>query len=97
MASDTHNFRFPPTTRGESLGLAGVPHPLGLRRQHGCLWFALVDTPSPALLGLDFSREAEPSVTRDGLLVCADGHREGLTGMKVDTGDCPCSEDSDSK
>ena len=49
----TH-FTYANGTRGSSLGRAGVPHPLPLVQHHGCIWFTMVETPSPTLLGLDY-------------------------------------------
>ena len=74
-------FTYANSTKGKSLGAAGVPHPLALSAQRGCLWFALVPTSSPTLLGLDYLKAAEADVTHDGYLVYSDGHREALTAL----------------
>ena len=58
-------------SEGKSLGL---PHPLGIKEHQGCLWFALVDAPSAVLLGLDYLKAAEASVTFDGFLMFDSGH-----------------------
>ena len=65
-----------------SVGAGGVPHPLGLSSRGGKLWFSVVDSDSPMLLGLDYLKEARADVTHDGFLEFADGHREKLTPMR---------------
>ena len=64
------------------MGVGGIPHPLGLQSNGGKLWFALVATESPMLLGLDYLKEAKASVTHDGYLEYADGHREKLEPLR---------------
>ena len=68
-------FTFANNTNGESLRVAGVPHPLCYRKHQGCWWFALVETSSPTLPGVDNLGAAEESVTHDGFLVLGDGRR----------------------
>ena len=57
-----------------SLGNEGIPHPLALASQHGCLWFMMVETLSFALLGLDYLDAAGASCNPEGVLEYTDGH-----------------------
>ena len=75
------NFTYANNTRGSSLGMAGLPHPLALQSQKSCLWFSLVPTESPMILGLDYLKAAKATVTYDGKLVYQDGHVEQLKEM----------------
>ncbi|CAK0838383.1 unnamed protein product, partial [Prorocentrum cordatum] len=76
-------FTYANKTKGKSLGAAGVPHPLAMKARGDCLWFALVPTASPTLLGLDCLKAAEADVTHDGFLVRSDGHREKLMALPI--------------
>eukprot|EP00974_Lingulodinium_polyedra_P054926 5282837-Lingulodinium_polyedra.AAC.1 len=52
-------FTYANNAQGVSVGQGGVPRPLGLTSRGGKLWFALVASDSPTLLGLDYLREAK--------------------------------------
>ena len=80
-ASVNITFTYANSTKGKSLGAAGVPHPLALKAQGDCLRFALAPTSSPALLGLDYLKAAEADVAHDGFQAYSDGHREKLTAL----------------
>ena len=75
-------FTYANNTKGTSIGVGGVPHPLGLQEKGGKIWFALVATDSPMLLGLDYLKAAQANVTHDGFLEFADGHKETLVGLR---------------
>ena len=79
---DKARFSYANNTKGTSVGAGGIPHPLGLEAKDGKLWFSLVATDSPMLLGLDYLREAKADVTHDGYLQFADGHREKLQPLR---------------
>ena len=80
--NDKTRFTYANNTKGMSVGAGGVPHPLGLASQGGKLWFSLVASDSPMLLGLDYLKAAKADVTHDGYLEFADGHKEKLTPMR---------------
>ena len=69
-------------TKGTSMGRGGIPHPVGLTSLGGKLWFALVASASPMLLGLDYLKAAEANVTYDGYLEYSNGHREKLVPLR---------------
>ena len=76
------NFTYANGSKGRSLGRCGIPHPLALTSEVGsCLWFTMVDSPSPTLLGLD-CLEASDACCRDGALEFPDGHREPLLKLR---------------
>ena len=75
-------FTYANNTTGMSVGKGGIPHPMGLSSLGGKLWFALVPSESPMLLGLDYLKEAEANVTHDGYLEFSDGHRERLEPLR---------------
>ena len=75
-------FTYANNTTGMSVGKGGIPHPIGLPSQGGKLWFSLVPSESPMLLGLDYLKEAEANVTHDGYLEYADGRRERLEPLR---------------
>ena len=81
---DTKRTRFTYANgqKGESLGRAGLPHPLGLVEDGGHIWFTMVETPSPTLLGLDYLDSAGCYLTPDGKLVYGDGHEEALVRLR---------------
>ena len=79
---DRTRFTYANNTKGTSVGMGGIPHPLGLESKGGKLWFALVATDSPMLLGLDYLKAAQANVAHDGYLEFADGHRERLEPLK---------------
>ena len=68
--------------RGKSLGKAGIPHPLALKSHGDCLWFTMVETPSPTLIGLDYLDAAGASPKANGMLEYADGHQEPMTRLR---------------
>ena len=79
---DRTRFTYANNTKGMSVGTGGIPHPLGLQDKGGMIWFALVATDSPMLLGLDYLKAAQANVTHDGFLEYADGHKERLVGLR---------------
>ena len=79
---DKTRFTYANNSKGTSVGTGGIPHPLGLKSRGGKLWFALVATDSPMLLGLDYLKAARADVAHDGFLVYADGHREKLAPLR---------------
>ena len=60
----------------------GAPHPLGLEEQQGLIWFTVVPTASPTLLGLDYLEAAGADFEHKGYLTFPDGHREPLTRLR---------------
>ena len=80
--NDKTRFTYANNSQGISVGMGGIPHRLGLKAKGGKLWFALVATDSPMLLGLDYIREAQANVTHDGYLEFADGHKEKLRPLR---------------
>ena len=85
-------FTFANNTNGESLRVAGVPHPLCYRKHQGCWWFALVETSSPtARSGQPGGRRGE----RDTRWISGFGRRSPLTRLK--SGHWGLPQDSDSK
>ena len=74
-------FTYANGTKGLSFGQVGIPHPLGLEARGGYLWFTMVKTPSPTLLGLDYM-EAAGCWQEHGELVYYDSYREPLVRLR---------------
>ena len=71
-------FTYANGSKGWSLGRVGIPHPLGLLNTEGKIWFTMVDTPSPTLLGLDYLEAANAHLEQGRLVYEDDGHEEPL-------------------
>ena len=74
-------FTYANGEKGESFGRVGVPHPAALVSHQGFIWFTMVETPSPTLLGLDHL-EAADCWPRGSQLVYGDGHVEDLVRLR---------------
>ena len=57
-------------------------HPLGLEAQQGLIWFTVVPTASPTLLGLDYIEASGADFSPKGFLKFPDGHEEPLTRLR---------------
>ncbi|CAK0814541.1 unnamed protein product, partial [Prorocentrum cordatum] len=79
-AKERARFTYANNTTGMSVGGGGIPHSLGLRDQGGELWFSLVPSESPMLLGPGTGKGAK--VTHDGCLEYLGGHRERLEPLR---------------
>ena len=75
-------FTYANGAKGSSYGRCGVPHPVALEEQGGVLWFTLVETDSPTLLGLDYLSAAGADCLSSGVLSFPDGHQEPLVQLK---------------
>ena len=75
-------FTYASSTKGESYGRVGAPHPLGLTAQRGLIWFTMVPTASPTRLGLDYLEAAGADFEHTGFLSFPDGHREPLVKLR---------------
>ena len=75
-------FTYAGGAKGQSIGKMGIEHPVALHKDKDRLWFNLVTTDSPMLLGLDYLDDAGAEVHRArGVLIFEDGHEEPLVRL----------------
>ena len=75
-------FTYAGGEKGQSIGRFGFEHPVALVQDDNKLWFDLVETKSPMLLGLDYLDKAGADLIKDrSALVFADGHEEPVVRL----------------
>ena len=68
--------------KGESIGRFGFERPVALVEENNKLWFDLVQSRSPLLLGLDYLEKSGADLIKDKLaLVYPDGHEEPVAKL----------------
>eukprot|EP00959_Pyramimonas_sp_CCMP1952_P467395 9491535-Pyramimonas_sp.AAC.1 len=80
--SKTTKFTYAGGEKGQSIGKFGFEHPVALVEDDNKLWFDLVETKSPMLLGLDYLEKSGADLVKDRLaLVYPDGHEEPVVRL----------------
>ncbi|CAK0864194.1 unnamed protein product, partial [Prorocentrum cordatum] len=65
--SKTTKFTYAGGEKGQSIGKFGFEHPVALVEDDNKLWFDLVETKSPMLLGLDYLEKSGADLAKDRL------------------------------